>query len=62
MYAMTFKRLCLLYYISYFKMGKGRYPFRRTVEFLSSGKVVLKPNIKTVLLSYSHRENSKGIR
>ncbi|XP_046854410.1 28S ribosomal protein S25, mitochondrial-like [Xenia sp. Carnegie-2017] len=43
-------------------MAKGRYPFRRTVEFLSSGKIVLKPNVKIVLLSYSHKENSKGIR
>lgn len=43
-------------------MPKGRYPFRRTLEFLSSGQIILKPSVKTVLLSYSVRDNSKGIR
>ena len=40
----------------------GRFPFRRTFEFLSSGKLVLKSNVKTVLINYTHCKESLGLR
>ncbi|XP_074609484.1 small ribosomal subunit protein mS25-like isoform X3 [Acropora palmata] len=43
-------------------MPSGRFPFRRTYEFLSAGNLVLKSSVKTVLLNYTHRKNSLGLR
>ena len=43
-------------------MPVGRFPFRRTFEFLSSGKLVLKSNVKTVLINYTHCKESLGLR
>ena len=40
----------------------GRFPFRRTFEFLSSGNLVLKSNVKTVLINYTHCKESLGLR
>ena len=43
-------------------MPVGRFPFRRTFEFLSSGNLVLKSNVKTVLINYTHCKESLGLR
>ncbi|KAK3751528.1 hypothetical protein QZH41_019420, partial [Actinostola sp. cb2023] len=43
-------------------MPKGRFPFRRTLEFLSAGRVILKKDVRSVMLSYTHKEESKGLR
>jgi len=43
-------------------MGKGRFPFRRTVEFLSGGKLVLQKRVKTVAVSFTTQKESKGLR
>lgn len=44
------------------EMPVGRFPFRRTFEFLSSGNLVLKSNVKTVLINYTHCKESLGLR
>ena len=43
-------------------MPKGRFPFRRTFEFLSGGKLILKSDIKSVVLNYTHKPESRGLR
>lgn len=43
-------------------MPSGRFPFRRTYEFLKAGNLILKSDVKTVLLNYTHRKNSLGLR
>ena len=43
-------------------MGKGKFPFRRTVEFLSGGKLVLQKRVKTVAVSFTTQKESKGLR
>ena len=43
-------------------MPGGKFPFRRTLEFLSAGRLILKSNVKTVLLNYTHRKESLGLR
>ncbi|EDO42540.1 predicted protein [Nematostella vectensis] len=43
-------------------MPKGKFPFRRTLEFLSAGRVVLKKDVRSVMLSYTHKYESKGLR
>lgn len=43
-------------------MPVGRFPFRRTFQFLSAGKLILKSNVKTVLINYTHRKESLGLR
>ena len=43
-------------------MPKGRFPFRRTIEFLSSGNTILQQRIKTVAVAFTPQKTSKGLR
>jgi len=43
-------------------MAKGKFPFRRTLEFLSSGRTVLQKRVKTVAVSFTTEKSSKGLR
>lgn len=43
-------------------MAKGKFPFRRTIEFLSGGKLILQKRVKTVAVSFTTEKSSKGLR
>ena len=43
-------------------MPTGKFPFRRTFEFLNSGKLILKSDVKNVLLNYTTKQESLGLR
>merc|ERR1712071_45174 len=43
-------------------MPKGNFPYRRTIEFLSAGRLVLKNSVKTVSVNYTTQHASKGLR
>jgi len=43
-------------------MGKGRFPFRRTIEFLNGGKLILQKRVQTVAVSFTTDKDSKGLR
>ncbi|XP_057296558.1 28S ribosomal protein S25, mitochondrial-like [Hydractinia symbiolongicarpus] len=43
-------------------MAKGKFPFRRTIEFLNSGRTILQKRVKTVSVSFTTEKASKGLR
>ena len=44
------------------KMPKGRFPFMRTIEYLSAGRINLKKSIKTMTVSFTSEKTSLGLR
>ena len=43
-------------------MAKGKFPFHRTVEYLSMGKLILQKRVRTVAVSFTTEKSSKGLR
>ena len=44
------------------KMPTGRFPFRRTFEFLNAGKLILKSDVKSLLINFTNQPESLGLR
>eukprot|EP00794_Sanderia_malayensis_P006054 gene6055-6756_t len=43
-------------------MPKGKFPYRRTIEFLSAGKLILKKSLRTITFSYTTQDTGKGLK
>ncbi|XP_065656971.1 small ribosomal subunit protein mS25 [Hydra vulgaris] len=43
-------------------MAKGKFPFRRTIEFLSSGTIILQKRIQVISVSFTTDNSGKGLR
>jgi len=43
-------------------MPTGRFPFRRTFEFLNAGKLILKSDVKSLLINFTNQPESLGLR
>jgi len=43
-------------------MGKGRFPYRRTVEFLNAGTLRLRGRVQTIAVNLTSGKSSNGLR